>query len=115
MKEVSLLPTELQSKIFLYVSFLPFKRTDLEKYIEKFKPIYFEYNYDLYYIFNSQYKAIKQDLLKKINYDLNKLCMICPYIIKNVIIENIYFYKVYDVKHSYFNKHFNKRFVYDLM
>ena len=103
------LPNELQSKIFLYNSYVPFKKFELNDYINNIKAVYFDLNYDLLYIDINHYKAISNKLLKI--YNLNNACNLCPYVIKNKITDNVFCY-IWEKKNI--KKFINKRFIYNL-
>ena len=103
------LPNELKSKIFLYGSFVPFKKKELEHYIISIKSVYFEFKYDLCYIDINHYNAISKKLLKI--YCLNNACNICPYITKNKITDDVFCY-IWEKKNI--KTFINKRFIYNL-
>ena len=62
MELIKKLPNEIQSEIFLYYSYVPFNKNDLNRYTKIFKPIYFKSNYDLIYISKNQCDAVSNEL-----------------------------------------------------
>ena len=104
------LPNELQSKIFLYNSYVPFKKIELNYYVSNIKAVYFKSNDDLIFIHKIQYDGINKQLLKIYNNNLNKICRICHCIIKHTITDDIYCYMLDDINNTYINK----RFIYHL-
>ena len=104
------LPYELQSKIFVYGSYIPFKKNELNEYVNRIKAVYYESNYDLIYIHRVQYNGINKQLLEIYNNNLNKICSIIHCIIKHTITDDIYCYILEDSNNTYINK----RFIYHL-
>ena len=110
MEVLKKLPYELQSKIFLYNSYVPFKKNELNDYVNRIKAVYYKSKDDLIYIHKIQYNGIDKDLLKIYNNNLNEVSRICHYLIKHTIIDDIYCYMLDDINNTYINK----RFIYEL-
>ena len=97
MEVIKHLPYELQSKIFLYGSYIPFKKNELKEYMSRIKAVYFKSNYDLIYIHKIQYDGINKQLLEIYNNNLNKICSRIHCIIKHTITDDIYCYMLEDL------------------
>ena len=61
---------------------MPFNKNELNEYIKIFKPVYFQCNYDLIYIYIYQYGALTWQILKIYNNNSNKIFNVCRFIIK---------------------------------
>ena len=106
MEIIKNLPNELKLKIFLYGSFNPFKKIELNDYVNRIKAVYYKSNYDLIYIHKIQYNGINKQLLEIYNNNLNKICSRIHCIIKHTITDDIYCYMLEDFNKTYINKRF---------
>ena len=70
MEVIKKLPNELQSKIFLYNSYVPFKKIELNYYVNNIKAVYYKSNDDLSYIDKLKFDCIEEVVFKIFNNSL---------------------------------------------
>ena len=111
MELIKQLPYELQSKIFLYGSYIPFKKIELNYYVNNIKAVYYKSNDNLSYIDKIQFDCIEEVVFKIFNNSLYEMCRIGYSSMVHTITDNIYCY-IWEKKNI--KKYINKRFIYNL-
>ena len=106
MELIKQLPYELQSKIFLYGSYIPFKKIELNYYVNNIKAVYYKSNDNLSYIDKIQFDCINEEVFKIFNNSLYEMCRIGYSSIVHTIIDDIYCYMVDDINNTYIKKRF---------
>ena len=106
MELIKNLPNELKTKIFLYGSYIPFKKNELNHHVNNIKAVYYKSNYNLSYIDKIQFDCIDKELFKLFNNSLYEMCRIGYSSMVHTITDDIYCYMLDNINNTYINKRF---------